>query len=171
MREPNRAAVLGAGREGRAASAYLKRRWPECQLTVFDDGAEHPSAPTDPADWVEFDLIVKSPGWPPHHPAVQAARRAGLALTTGTQLWFDQATNWQTIVVTGTKGKSTTTGAIGHVLEGVGKNVTVAGNIGRPLLDVPVRGEGGICVIELSSYQMRELDFGCDVWRSLEPLP
>jgi UDP-N-acetylmuramoylalanine--D-glutamate ligase len=61
--------------------------------------------------------------------------------------------------VTGTKGKSTVTALIAHVLRKSGKCIALAGNIGTPLLDLvaPSR-EPDWWVIELSSFQTRDFD-------------
>lgn len=62
------------------------------------------------------------------------------------------------IGITGTKGKSTTSALLAHLLRAAGKRVALAGNIGVPLLallDPPV--EPDCWVIELSSYQIADL--------------
>jgi UDP-N-acetylmuramoylalanine--D-glutamate ligase len=66
--------------------------------------------------------------------------------------------------ITGTNGKSTTTALIHHIVRTAGRPVTMAGNIGYPILGQEPLPEGGVYVLELSSYQIdltRGLD--CDV--------
>src|SRR3546814_12226612 len=66
--------------------------------------------------------------------------------------------------ITGTNGKSTTTALIHHILETAGVPTTMAGNIGAPILGQDPLPEGGVYVLELSSYQIdltHSLD--CDV--------
>jgi UDP-N-acetylmuramoylalanine--D-glutamate ligase len=66
--------------------------------------------------------------------------------------------------ITGTNGKSTTTALIHHILETAGFATTMGGNIGLPILAQDALPEGGIYVLELSSYQI-DLTFSldCDV--------
>ena len=167
-----RVAVWGYGREGRAAHAALRRRFPHQTLTLICNEAEARSlksgsheqvqvidSPADATTLRQFDIIVKSPGISPYHSPVPEAEAAGVRFTSGTALWFAEHPNARTICVTGTKGKSTVTALIAHILRKSGKCVALAGNIGLPLLDLldPVR-EPDWWVIELSSFQAH--DFG-----------
>ena len=66
--------------------------------------------------------------------------------------------------ITGTNGKSTTTALIHHILKTAGVPTTMGGNIGLPILAQDPLPEGGVYVLELSSYQIdltRNLD--CEV--------
>ena len=59
----------------------------------------------------------------------------------------------KTIVVTGTNGKSTTCKILEHVLKKNGINVRLAGNIGKPVLDLNLKKQP-IVIIEASSFQL-----------------
>ena len=63
----------------------------------------------------------------------------------------------RTVCVTGTKGKSTTTALLAHLLRAGGHCTALAGNIGLPLLELPESAADGrvphFHAIELSSYQ------------------
>ena len=66
--------------------------------------------------------------------------------------------------ITGTNGKSTTTALVHHILKTAGVPTTMGGNIGLPILAQDPLPEGGVYVLELSSYQIdltQSLD--CDV--------
>jgi UDP-N-acetylmuramoylalanine--D-glutamate ligase len=66
--------------------------------------------------------------------------------------------------ITGTNGKSTTTALVHHILKTAGMPSTMGGNIGLPILAQDPLPEGGVYVLELSSYQIdltQSLD--CDV--------
>jgi UDP-N-acetylmuramoylalanine--D-glutamate ligase len=66
--------------------------------------------------------------------------------------------------ITGTNGKSTTTALVHHILKTAGVPTTMGGNIGLPILAQEPLPEGGVYVLELSSYQIdltKSLD--CDV--------
>ena len=163
-----RVAVWGYGREGRAALAALRRRLPRQPLTLLCSVTEAAQAEadanlaifTDAADaaaLARFDVVIKSPGISPYRPAVREAERAGVRFTSGSALWFAEHAGARTICVTGTKGKSTVSALIAHVLRESGKCVALAGNIGLPLLELldPER-EPDWWVIELSSFQTRD---------------
>ena len=66
--------------------------------------------------------------------------------------------------ITGTNGKSTTTALVTHLLKSAGLPTLMGGNIGLPILSQEPLAEGGVYVLELSSYQIdltHSLD--CDV--------
>lgn len=172
-----RVAIWGYGREGRAALAALRRRFPGKLLTLFCSEAEASTAaarerpavdvvtiPPDAAALSQFDIVIKSPGISPYKAPVPEAMQAGVRFTSGTALWFAEHSQARTICVTGTKGKSTVAALIAHVLRKGGLRVALAGNIGLPLLDLlDVGGPDqepapDWWVIELSSFQTR--DFG-----------
>ncbi len=114
------------------------------------------------------DGIVVSPGVPLNrHPIAARAREAGVPLVGDIEL-FAQARPTlpphQVVGITGTNGKSTTTALIHHIVRTAGRPATMAGNIGYPILGQEPLPEGGVYVLELSSYQLdltSSLD--CDV--------
>ncbi len=62
------------------------------------------------------------------------------------------------IAVSGTKGKSTTTALIGHLLRSCGKSVRVGGNIGNPLIgEVLGASPNDWVVAEVSSFQLESI--------------
>jgi UDP-N-acetylmuramoyl-L-alanine---L-glutamate ligase len=160
-------AVWGTGLEGRAAVLAIARHQPS-RLIAVDDSANFLSIPWEgslaslaplaggdhafPA-LVTADVVVRSPGVPQTHPWMQEIRSRGLTVTGGSALWMaDHAAH--TIGVTGSKGKSTTSALISHLLAAVGHPNIFGGNIGVPLLDLP---EASQYVLELSSYQCSDL--------------
>jgi len=64
----------------------------------------------------------------------------------------------KSIVVTGTNGKSTTCKIIEHVLKKNNINVSLGGNIGRPILDLRPK-ENSLVIIEASSFQLEYSKF------------
>ena len=117
-----------------------------------------------PKELVGFapDLVVVSPGYPPHHPLVTWATDAGLPL------WGDIELAWRVrdktgtpaewLLVTGTNGKTTTVQLAASMLVTAGLRAAPCGNIGVPVLDA-VRDPGGfdVFVVELSSHQLHYL--------------
>jgi UDP-N-acetylmuramoylalanine--D-glutamate ligase len=101
--------------------------------------------------------VIVSPGVPPSAPPLAAARAAGLEVLAELDLAARALAPARLIVVTGTKGKSTTTALIGHILATAGRSAAVGGNIGRPLIELasgPDRPEWA--VVEASSFQLRD---------------
>jgi len=171
----SRVAILGTGREGRAAWRHLRAVHPGIQLTLIDENPPEPgfleqltpedrvlTGPLDSAGLAGFDLLVRSPGISPYRNCVRQALDAGVIVTSPSNLWFAGHADQRTICVTGTKGKSTTSALLAHVLDASGSTVRLAGNIGRPLLDCDDSGVDW-WVIELSSYQLADLDAQPDV--------
>jgi UDP-N-acetylmuramoylalanine--D-glutamate ligase len=108
-------------------------------------------------DFTQTDLVVASPALAPTSAELQAARSAGVAITTEIRLFAERCP--ATIIgVTGTKGKSTTTALLGRMLTSTGLTVWVGGNIGVSLLpDLPRIDKTHLVVLELSSYMLHYL--------------
>jgi UDP-N-acetylmuramoylalanine--D-glutamate ligase len=109
-------------------------------------------------DLIGFDGVVVSPGVPiNHHPIAEHARAANVPLIGDIELFAQARANLpphKVIGITGTNGKSTTTALIHHILQ----------TAGVPILGRDPLPEGGVYVLELSSYQIdltHSLD--CDV--------
>lgn len=104
------------------------------------------------------DLLVKSPGVPPAAPLAAAARERGLTVWSEVELGFRLLDN-PILGVTGTNGKTTTSELLGAIFRAAGKDVAVAGNVGRPLSGLDgALGEGAWIVCELSSFQLEDID-------------
>jgi UDP-N-acetylmuramoylalanine--D-glutamate ligase len=165
-----RVAILGAGREGQAAWRYLRRMHPGLPITLISESRPDPdflaqlsgndrvqTSPLSEAGLEKFDLLVRSPGISLYRDSLQKALAAGVGMTTPSRLWFAAHTDQKTICITGTKGKSTTSALLAHMLESSGYRVQLAGNIGLPLLSCK-NGDVDWWVIELSSYQLADLE-------------
>jgi len=164
--EGRRVALWGWGREGRAAHALLRSRLPLLPLTLFCSQAEAVQAAalddglliarTDISGEAlgGFEVVVKSPGISPYSAEAVQAQARGARLLGGTALWFGEHPEARTVCVTGTKGKSTTTALLAHLLRAGGHRTALAGNIGLPLLEVmDPQPAPRLWAIELSSYQ------------------
>ena len=119
-------------------------------------------------DLTGFDALVVSPGVPLNrHPVAARARAANVPILGDIEL-FAQARpalpRHKVVGITGTNGKSTTTALIHHILQTAGVPSLMGGNIGLPILEQQPLPDGGVYVLELSSYQIdltQSLD--CDV--------
>ena len=164
-----RVALWGWGREGRAAYRALRMRLPQLPLTLFCTSEEAGDAATlgdallatrtqvDADALAAFDVVVKSPGISPYREDARAAVARGTHFVGGTALWFAEHAahrHGRTLCVTGTKGKSTTTALLAHLLRAGGHRTALAGNIGMPMLELlDVADPPAFWAIELSSYQ------------------
>lgn len=167
--EGKKVAIWGYGREGRSALAALRWRLPSQPVTVFcsHDEAEPLREMQDPALRIEtsvnadllaeHEVVVKSPGISPYTSPAADAALEGVRFTGASGLWFAEPPAGRRVCITGTKGKSTTTALVAHLLRAAGKRTALAGNIGLPLLELlDVQPPPEVWAIELSSYQTGE---------------
>jgi UDP-N-acetylmuramoylalanine--D-glutamate ligase len=114
--------------------------------------------PQTEAAFAAADLIVLSPGVPADAPAVETARRRGVSVIGDLELasWFLQG---DTIGITGSNGKTTTTAMTGHTLKSTGIAAQTGGNIGTPPCSLVATSKPGQWnVLELSSFQLETID-------------
>jgi len=135
-------------------------------LSVTLDDVDLQFDPLD--DLAAFDALVVSPGVPLNtHPLAAAARAAGVPVIGDIELFAQVRADLprhKVVGITGTNGKSTTTALVHHILRTAGVPTLMGGNIGLPILGQDPLPEGGVYVLELSSYQIdltQTLD--CDV--------
>jgi UDP-N-acetylmuramoylalanine--D-glutamate ligase len=119
-------------------------------------------------DLTGFDGVIVSPGVPINtHPLADHAHAANVPLIGDIELFAMARAGLpphKVVGITGTNGKSTTTALIHHLLAHAGMPAMLGGNIGLPILGQDPLAEGGVYVLELSSYQIdltHSLD--CDV--------
>ncbi|KAF0134175.1 MAG: UDP-N-acetylmuramoylalanine--D-glutamate ligase [Candidatus Saganbacteria bacterium] len=103
----------------------------------------------------DSDLIIISPGIHLDIPIVVDAKKRNIPVISEIELAY-RFLSKPIIAVTGTNGKTTTTTLIGEFLKAAGKNIAIAGNIGRPLVEVDDKNLDFI-VVELSSYQLETI--------------
>lgn len=151
--------VWGMGREGRAALGLLTdpARCRPASVVTFDDGArETATADRAAARLDEVDVIVKSPGVSRYRPEITAFLARGGEVTGLTDLVLAERAGRRTVGVTGTKGKSTTASLVAHLLAAAGQPVELAGNIGRPAVEILDATDRWV-VLECSSYQCADV--------------
>lgn len=102
------------------------------------------------------DLIIVSPGIHLDIPTLVKARQNNQSIVSEIEL-ASQFISKPIIAVTGTNGKTTTTTLIAEMLKAGGKRMELAGNIGRPLIDVDDSALDYL-VVEVSSYQLEAID-------------
>ncbi len=187
-------AILGWGREGQSLISYIHSKWGQgVDLAILDKNPipkPYPHILKDMrivtgGDYLKnldrFDIIFRSPGIPYLHPEIQKARRAGSLITSATQVFFEEVKSHKLKVksstpviigVTGTKGKGTTATLIHTILKKSGFKVLLAGNIGTPMLGVlQAAKKMDYMVLELSSFQLQDLEYSPDIAVILDITP
>ena len=167
-------AVYGLARSGLATVEALLASG--AKVTAWDAKEEaRANAPAgseisnlDEIDLARFDSLIVTPGLPLNrHPIAARARAANVEIIGDIELFArarPELPPHKVVGITGTNGKSTTTALVHHILKTAGVPTTMGGNIGLPILAQDPLPEGGVYVLELSSYQIdltQSLD--CDV--------
>ena len=113
---------------------------------------------------VDADECVKSPGIPETAPVVQALVERQVPII-GELEFASRFLHGQTICITGSNGKTTTTSLIYYILQKAGFSVALGGNIGKSLaLQVAEGEEHDWTVLEVSSFQLDTMyDFRADI--------
>ncbi len=158
-------ALLGFGREGRSTYQLIRKVFPQKIIAIIDENEEIRNDLTlkdDPfltfitgkgcMQFIDdFDIAVKSPGIPSNSLPKELKR---VHLTSQTDI-FLKCYGQQSIGITGTKGKSTTSSLIYHILKNSGLDALLVGNIGVPPFNcIDDTKPGSIIVMELSSHQL-----------------
>ena len=144
--------ILGFGREGKSTLRFLNKYLPDANVAVADknemEGVKHFGDHYLEAMY-DYDIVIKTPGI-----SLKDFDTKELEITSQTDLFLSQF-HAQTIGITGTKGKSTTTSLIYHLLKSSGHDAILTGNIGIPCFDVmeDIKPES-IVVYELSAHQL-----------------
>ena len=165
--EGKRVLILGFGREGRSSLRLVSRAGGWTALAVADQAQVDPGREGGSAE-VElitgshymdkevldsFDIVFKTPGIVlPMEPERYACR-----FVSQTGLFIERFRD-QIVGITGTKGKSTTSSLLYHILKETGEDTVLAGNIGIPVFDIAediLPGE--VIVLELSCHQLEHL--------------
>ncbi len=162
-----RVLLLGFGAEGRVSLQYAAR----CGAQEIALADQNPAVkiPENDAhlikrtftgtDWLagiaDFDIIIRSPGVPRRYLSDLDKSLPEILITSGTEIFLGQNRD-KTIGVTGTKGKSTTSSLIHHILKSAGVDSKLGGNIGVPALNL-LNESATNYVLELSSYQLEDI--------------
>jgi UDP-N-acetylmuramoylalanine--D-glutamate ligase len=148
----SRVLILGMGVTGRAASAALEKVGARVVTVDRAQPADHPGI--EDVNLSSFDLVIASPGWPPHGDALTAVEAAEIPVWSEVELaWHLRAPSTPWLVVTGTNGKTTTVQMVGSMAAAAGLRCAVVGNVGEPV--VATAGEPlDLLVVEVSSFQL-----------------
>lgn len=159
-------ALIGMGKSGDAARAFLKARGVlDSDLVSFDDkpGKADTSDPRRILDLAAPGTLVVSPGYPLSTPWIREALKQGFKLTGEIGLACEILQSEKIIGVTGSVGKSTTVALLREGLASFSKTAFVGGNFGIPFCEYATTiARGGPradwIVLELSSFQLENAD-------------
>ena len=160
--------VVGLGKSGLAAALFLRRQG--AQVTVSDIRSAQSLGKDIPAlieqgiaveagghgllTFRRQDLIVVSPGVPLSTPELAQVAKFGLPIIGEVEL-AARFLKGNSIAITGSNGKTTTTSLCGAILENAGLPARVGGNIGLPVIGlVEDSREDDWSVLEVSSFQL-----------------
>lgn len=162
-------AILGFGREGKAVLDFLRQspQYRKAEIVICDCNAKlRMPANTNIKSNLgknylknlnKFDIVFRSPGVPYNLKEIQQALGKGVKFSSATKLFFDNFKGTM-IGITGTKGKGTTATLLYKILKACGKNAYLAGNIGKPMLDLLSSArKNALAIIEVSSFQLQDL--------------
>lgn len=140
-------AVLGLGIEGSSSASFLKQQGAQVSELDLKEDRDYLK------DLDRFDVVVRSPGV-----KLSDLKDFKGEITSQTKLFFELCP-CPIIGVTGTKGKGTTSSLIYEMLKTEGRDVYLGGNIGTPPLSfLPELNKDSIVVLEMSSFQLHDLD-------------
>ncbi len=159
-----RVLILGFGREGKSSYNFLVKNNFELACLAIADGNENLKiADKSKIDELylgnnylsrleDYDLVLKSPGI---KLAKEILEKQNIYSQTEIFLKFFKD---QTIGVTGTKGKSTTSSLIYHLFKELGYNPHLGGNIGIPAFDLinQIKDQQPV-ILELSCHQLQKI--------------
>ncbi|MYI82648.1 MAG: UDP-N-acetylmuramoyl-L-alanine--D-glutamate ligase [Chloroflexi bacterium] len=175
-RAPNlggaRVTVVGLGIEGIDLTRFLaaegarvtvsdirtREELAEPLAAIEDSGATLSLGANREQDMTDADCVFVSQGVPPDLPALRAARRAGVPISSMTRLFLERCPV-PVAGITGSSGKTTTTALVGEMLAEAGEDHVVGGNIGVGLLALLDQiGPETRVVLELSHTQLESID-------------
>jgi len=157
--------VFGLARSGVAAARALEAAG--ANVWAWDDNAQrrdavqHLAVDLMTAQLERLDALMLAPGvpltHPEPHPLVIRAQKAGVPIISDFDLFEaarDTLPACKTVAITGTNGKSTTTALICHMLRQAGVPAVMGGNIGTGVTALEPLPNGGVYILEMSSFQI-----------------
>jgi UDP-N-acetylmuramoylalanine--D-glutamate ligase len=164
-----RALVVGMKKSGMASAELLTRQGAAVRATDLKpldqlpeagpllERLRVPFAQQSPEVFQGCDLVVLSPDVPSDLPPLEEARRRGARVIGEVEL-AAPFLKGNTIGITGSNGKTTTTSLTGHILREAGLPVQVGGNIGTPVTAMVESSRAEAWnVLELSSFQLETI--------------
>ena len=138
-------ALLGYGKEGQATENYFKNHFKDIKIDIFENFTRDEIVSKN---YSSYDIIFRSPSVPP----------LGLENESSVTKYFFDHCPCKIIGVTATKGKGTTCSFIKSLLDALGEDAYLVGNIGNPAIEaLDSLKENSVVVYEMSSFQLWDL--------------
>ena len=161
--------IIGAGESGVGAALLAKKMGMDVFVSDFGSIAEHYKKELTDSN-VPFEegghdfekvlvteVVVKSPGVPEHAPVLRMLKEKGRKVISEIEFGHSFFSGL-TIAVTGSNGKTTTSGLLYHVLKTAGLNVALGGNYGRSFARIIAEDAPEVMVLEISSFQLDDIE-------------
>lgn len=181
-----RVLILGAARQGIAMARWLTRHGARVTLSdqrsLDDLSAAHASLADVDVKWAagghpielldSADVLCLSGGVPLTLPIVMEAVKRRIPLSNDTQIFMETAP-CQTIGITGSAGKTTTTTLVGMMAKNAcGERAYAGGNIGDPLINyVDEMTPDDLAILEISSFQLDQMTISPNIAAILNITP
>ena len=154
LRKGIRVTICDRKTEEQMGETYTKFKELGAEFDLGDGYLEH---------LTNYDVVFRTPGMYFNNPALTAARKQGVIITSEMETFFDLCP-CRIYGVTGSDGKTTTTTLISEMLAKTGRRVYKGGNIGKALLPlIETIREEDAAVVELSSFQLISMRRSPDV--------
>lgn len=162
-------AILGAGESGIGAALLGKKQG--LKVFVSDQGKITEAFKKELTDnqilfeegshsidqLLNYDCIVRSPGVPDQAEVIQSLLSENKKIIS--EIEFGSIYyNGQIIAITGSNGKTTTSGLMYYVLKEAGTDVALGGNYGKSFARILVEEQPKVIVLEVSSFQLDDID-------------
>lgn len=170
-----RLCILGAGESGAGTAILAKKHGYDVFVSdmgmirdkykkmLDDNGIEWEEGKHTEEKILNASEVVKSPGIPDEAPLVQKLINKGTPILSELE-FAKRYSKGKCICITGSNGKTTTTSLIYYIMQKTGKDVGLAGNIGRSFALQVAEGDHEWYVLEISSFQLDNMfDFHADV--------
>lgn len=161
--------VLGAGESGTGAALLAAGKGydvfvsdsgtikPAFKARLQENNIEFEEKGHDKGILSEVTEIIKSPGIPDQIPLLIQAKDNGITIISEIE-FAARFTSAKMIGITGTNGKTTTTGLLQHMLNNAGIDSCMAGNIGNSFACEVMQSDHDYFTLELSSFQLDGMD-------------
>jgi len=160
-----RLVILGGGESGVGTAILGKKKGYDVFVSDFGKIKSHYKEvlALNKLDWEEekhteelvlnADVVMKSPGIPDKSPIVKKIREKGIPVISEMEFVYPYL-DVETIGITGSNGKTTTTMLTHHLIKQGGLNFGLAGNIGKSFAWQVAENKHEGYVLEISSFQL-----------------
>ncbi len=158
--------IVGLGQTGLSFARYLQRRGES--FLIVDSRQQPPGLEEARQAFPQLEIelgefqeqtllaaeeLLVSPGVDLRQPVFDRAREAKIPLSSDIGI-FAASIQAPIAAITGSNAKSTVVSLLGAMAEQAGLDVAVAGNIGKPVLDLLAEKERQLYILEISSFQL-----------------